>query len=802
MTKQLIKQDNDKKYLSVVSHFAIEMLSLTSESDIVWFLAQDVVAQMGFEDAVIYLYDENRQVLNQVAAYGNKSQDEKTVLCPIEIPLGRGVVGKVALERKAIRIGNTRSFEDYIVDDDERLSELAVPMQVEGQLIGVIDSEHPQTDFFTEQHTKILTAIASMAAIKIEKTRTTDQLQDTVNALEHNVKIQDSLYAIAELVHKSSSLEEFCQSIHQLVGRILNARNFIIALEELEEKTIRFPYCADECDVFIDNKIPLDYTLPSITGYILKHQRALLAQKKDLEKLVDAKEMCVEGTVPEAMLGVHFGQDEIRGVVIVQSYDQEDKYDSSDLQLLQYVANHVYIALKRIKAKAELEFLALHDPLTSLPNRVLLSERVNEAIQLYNQNKIRQLAILFLDLDKFKDINDMHGHHAGDELLVFISSQLKSIMGKNDTLARIGGDEFAVVLQDIESKSAIEEVANKIIKAVYHPFKFEKYVLQTTVSIGVAIYNNETISQEKLFVEADEAMYLAKLKGRNQVFFYDQKYTNKNVHSHKLELEFSDAMFNQDLYLVFQPIVNLSSNTIISAECLIRWNHPTLGEILPSSFINELQRIGKIIELDVYVFKSALKHLKTIHQLTGKKFRLSMNVSAVGFASAYFSSVVEEYKKEYAKELEYLIFEITEQTLLENLNDVKAAMEGYRALGIQIALDDFGTGYSSLSYLHELHFDILKIDRSFMLKKQSSSKSLIILEAVISLARALNMTTTAEGVETKAQLSKINELGCNNGQGYYFSRPFSFESLIEMLNYEAKEPLDSTSSDSVKKVSE
>ena len=766
----------------MVSHFAIEMLSLTSEKEVVWYLARDVVAQMGFVDAVIYLYDESRKVLVQAAAYGNKNPIEYEILDPIEIPIGQGVVGTAAVHKKSIRLGDCRTFPGYIVDDQVRLSELAVPMQVEGQFVGVIDSEHPDADFFTAKHEEILTAIASIAATKLLKTRVVDKLRSTVEQLEYNVKLQDTLFEIAELVYNTGSLKEFYQSVHRCIANITNAHNFLIALEDRLERQIKFPYFVDEHGAHYEEAMAIDSGLPSVSGHILKTQRPLMADQQKIEQLVAQGVILQQGVIPHALLGVPFGDKNLRGVVIVQSYKASDEYSKKDQQLLGFVAKHIHIALKRRQAKSELEFLALHDPLTRLPNRSLFFDRVNHAIKSRERLSSGVGAIMFLDLDKFKPINDSYGHHIGDQLLIKLSSSIAGVLRKSDTIARIGGDEFAILLDNIKGKAEAKRIAHKVLKVVRQPIVLEGIELTLTTSIGITTFEGGEINGEQLLIEADEAMYLAKLQGRNRIFFYDEKMSDRAVHSHKFETEFDKAIEGEDMFLVFQPIVDLSSGQIIAAECLIRWEHPTLGSIFPDSFISELEKSGKIIDLDVYVLRAAYSGLKRFLPLLDKNFRLTLNVSAAGFSSKPFVEAIGEIREQSAELLSFFVFEITEQTLIENIAEAQAHIKQYRDYGVQIALDDFGTGYSSLSYLHRFEFDYLKIDRSFMLSFESSSNTEIIFESIVNLAKSLDIKTAAEGIETKKQLKWMKRLGCDYGQGYFMSSPLpaeEFEGLLQ-----------------------
>ncbi|WP_169726029.1 EAL domain-containing protein [Aestuariibacter salexigens] len=776
----------EQQFLSVVSQFAIDMLSLNTEHDVVWHLAKEVVANLKLVDAVIYLYDENRDVLVQAAAFGDKNPKDEEILAPIEIAIGQGVVGKAAATRKPLRIDDCREFSDYIVDDAVRLSELAVPMLAGEEFVGVIDSEHPERAYFTDKHEQALTAVASIAATKILKTRTIDTLKSTVQELEHNVKLQDTLFEIAELVYNSDSLLAFYQSLQRCINRITYAKNFLIAIEDTDTGVLNCPYYLDEYDVFDDDSSINISEHPSITGYILRTQQALLVNKADIHQMMDEGKFYVEGTMPEALLGVPFGDETMRGVVLVQSYNASDVYKPTDTLLLGFVAKHIHIALKRLQAKAELEFMALHDPLTQLPNRLLFSDRVEHAIKSFERSQTGIIAVMFLDLDKFKAINDNHGHHIGDQMLVHVSAAIDKVMRKSDTFARLGGDEFAILLERINDKEEIRKIGRKIIDAVGQTITIDGRELSTTTSIGVSTYQGLDMTSEQLLIEADEAMYLAKLQGRNRIFFFDEKGGERQTRSHKFDVEFSQALTQQDFKLVFQPIINLHDDQIIAAESLVRWHHPNLGTIYPDAFIDELETNGRIIDLDIYVLRAAIDYLTKFQTLSDSSFRLSINVSGLGFCSQAFYNAVENIADTSPDILPHMIFEITEQGLIENFDDATANMKKFRKLGVKIALDDFGTGYSSLSYLHRLHFDYIKIDRSFMTAKEDDSSSAIIFESIISLANALQIHTTAEGIEEPEQLARVRELGCHFAQGYFIGTPVSADDFIYLLKQGSK----------------
>jgi diguanylate cyclase (GGDEF)-like protein len=772
----------EQKYLDIISTFAVDLLSMNSIDDIIWHAARNVVAKLGFDDVVIYLFDEEKQKLIQAAAFGNKNPKEYEILEPIEIALGEGIVGKVALTFQPVIINDTRLDTGYIVDEEMRLSELAVPMTVDNKLIGVVDSEHIETNFYTQDHLKSVQAIASLIATQISRFEMISQLEQVITKLEYSSEIQDSLFEIAELVFTTENIDDFYQKLHSSIGRLTFTNNFFIGLQSEDKKSLFLPYGVDENDENIKNKtISLESSIPSISGYIIKKNTPLLIYKSQIEEKITSKELYLLGSLPEAWLGVPFGDDKLRGVVVVQSYTNGNIFTQKDKQLLIFVAKHIHNAIERMQTKSQLQFMALHDPLTKLPNRLLFTDRVEQAIVKSKRNDNFLISVLFLDLDHFKQVNDNYGHHVGDQLLIKISSRIKSCIRESDTLCRLGGDEFAILLENIFTEADVVKVAQNIIGAVQQKVTTDNAYINTSISIGATLFAQGEIAAKELLIQADEAMYRAKLSGRNQVVCFGEKESSSYVSSYKLERDFLAAIEKQELYLLYQPVVDLQTDMITSAEALIRWQHSQHGLVAPDVFLPELERVGYLPLLDVYVLDKAMTFLSdNIQQLT-TQFTLNINISGQGFSEPALISRIKYYYQQAPELLRYLCLEITEQTTVDNVQDTQNSIQIYHSMGIQIALDDFGTGYSSLSYMNHFTFNMLKIDRSFINNSNQDKNNTIILEAIIKLSKSLSIKTIAEGIETKAQYNFLKEMGCDKGQGFYMSKPLAESELLSRV---------------------
>jgi len=775
--KQKLLQE--QQHLKIISEFAVNLLSINQLDKILWYLAQEVIAKLGFEDVVIYLADEQQKVLHQQSAYGKKNPSKKTILTPISIAFGQGVVGKAAQTKRPLLIDNTQDCAFYIVDDNARLSELAVPMVINNKVIGVIDSEHSQKNFYTQAHQRTLVAIASIAATKISQTQTISELQQTIEKLEYSSKIQDTLFDIAELIFETDSLTTFYKKLHACIGRLTFANNFYIALTTDDGDYLDVPYFVDEIDDFPNNlTFPLKSDKPSITGYVVNNKKPLLVYEADIKKLIAQKKLYIVGSLPKAWLGVPFENKKIKGIVVVQSYCNNYVFQEKDKQLLIFVAKHIRNAIERMQNKEDMRFLALHDPLTKLPNRLLFTDRIEHAIDKAQREDSQHLAVLFLDLDKFKNVNDTFGHHIGDQLLINVAQTINKCLRKSDTLCRLGGDEFAILIENTKSLNKIKKIAENIITSIQTPLSIENFQIQTSTSIGVAFYQKETVNADALLKQADEAMYSAKLNGRNQIIYYDSNDMGEHCASHRIERDFLQALEEQQLYFEFQPIVDLSDQRIVAAEALIRWQHPQLGLIPPNNFVPELERISFIHHLDQYVLNKALDFLKKFQHQLPENFRLHINISGAGFNASTLLTILQETYTKNASLLSYLCLEITEQSMIDSITKTKLKLDQYTEMGISIALDDFGTGYSSLNYLDKLTFNDLKIDQAFIKDIEDNTDADIILQTIIHLARSLDIKTTAEGIETKQQLEELTLMQCDYGQGYFFSPPVKEKTFL------------------------
>lgn len=439
-------------------------------------------------------------------------------------------------------------------------------------------------------------------------------------------------------------------------------------------------------------------------------------------------------------------------------------------------------------AQAIIQRQATHDSLTGLPNRTLFNDRLEQAMH-HAHRAQHKIALLFIDLDGFKDVNDTQGHHTGDQLLKEVATRLHSCVRETDTVARLGGDEFAIILIDVNSQESIERLLRKILEVVKLPFAFSNEHAYITASVGVTLYPGDATDKDNLLKNADQAMYSAKYLGKNCFKFFTNEMQIAAVEKHQISNDLHSCTVN-DFYLYYQPIVEINSGKIIKAEALLRWNHPQKKNISPDIFIPIAEENGFIFELGEYVFQQAIKDLARWKSLyPTADFQLSINKSPKQFRLS------KHHAERWLKQLKDLnlsgnsiVIEITEGLLLEHTPQVDKELLTLRDAGLEVALDDFGTGYSSLAYLKKFSIDYIKIDKLFISTLAENSDSLILCEAIILMAHKLGMKVIAEGVETRGQRSLLAQAGCDYAQGYLFAKPMPKDEFEKLLKANALLP--------------
>ena len=626
------------------------------------------------------------------------------------------------------------------------------------------------------------------------------RLRSEISDRQRAERFQDVLFRIADLSNTSLSLEAFLAGVHRLLMELVAGRNCQVALYDMNSDMLSFPYCADDFQQVSQTRRPGR----GLVEQVLHSGRPLL-----LDRTPAQLNPTEESTAPPmcSWLGVPlYCGHELLGVLSVHSYQNDVIYSYRDQEVLEFVANNIGTALARVRAmhdlqnayaeleervrertseldavNAQLEFDSLHDPLTKLPNRNYFAKTLRRAWDSYLSGNGARFSVIFIDLDRFKLVNDTLGHLAGDHLLFEAGARIRSCLRHYDFLARLGGDEFAILLFGTETLDGCEMIARRIVSEFERPVILAGREVFSTASVGVVLADRDHYHKaEELLRDADHAMYCTKQQGRQGYTVFNHQLRINQADQLALESELRRALDAEDqLQPFFQPFIDARSGELVGFESLVRWRHPQRGLISPALFLPVAEESGLITRVDRYMINAACRQLRQWLDagLVGSDIALHLNLSSANFHDPELVSWVRSIIEGYQLPAAILHLEITESALIDVPEIAATVMHALHQLGVKLALDDFGTGYSALSYLHRYRFDVLKIDQSFVFDLDRKEESVAIVRAILALAQALGLDVVAEGVETAAQLARLQEMGCAKLQGYYFATPSPAEAI-------------------------
>ena len=700
---------------------------------------------------------------------------------------------------------------------------LGVPMRRDGCVSGaVVVQSYDEPQRYTHEDRALLEFVAQHILTALDRKSAQEQLERRVDertrelqhangVLEAEIvereraeRLQRALFRISELSITAGSIERFYADVHGVIDELLDARNFYIALLSQDGSNLEFPYSVDERDAV---RRPRHLGM-GLTEYVIRTGQALLVDRFGMAQLHDAGQVRGYGAQASCWLGVPLTRSGTPiGVIAVQSYSEDIRFSTSDQELLTFVAQHVDAALARKRAQeylkathAELEFRveactreleqanrelraqigervraqqrlthqARHDHLTGLPNRVFLLDRLDSMmLQMYEPGRL-PFAVMFLDLDRFKLINDSMGHAAGDAMLIEIGRRLRAAVGVEDMVARLGGDEFAIVLESVDGAAVAEAGAARILKKLGRSMWVAGRELFPSASIGIALWQPRYRHADELLRDADAAMYRAKARGRDRSAVFDEEMRAEAMRLLDLEADLRRAIQRDAFEPHFQPIVRLSDGAVVGHEALLRWNHELHGSLPPSEFLRVCEDSGLIEQVDWLLYRRVAAWMGR-----NREGYVSINVSPRHFHADDFAERLLQMVADADVDPGRLRIEITEGALLDDAPRAARILNTLRGKGILALLDDFGTGFSALSYLHRFPIQALKIDQSFIagLSGETHAESLGLVRAILALAGTLGIDTIGEGVETEQQRSLLAGLGCAYGQGFLFGRP-------------------------------
>jgi diguanylate cyclase (GGDEF)-like protein len=460
---------------------------------------------------------------------------------------------------------------------------------------------------------------------------------------------------------------------------------------------------------------------------------------------------------------------------------QENMLTRGTVEFLESIAGSIAVAFEHRHVTAQLhekenklDFLTLHDPLTELPNRTLLGQKLKKIIA-QAQRKGHQGAVLLFDLDRFKTVNDSLGHTQGDRLLREIATRLHKRMDKNDLLARLGGDEFAVVLPQVEDIQQVVRRVEQLMEGLVPVIELSGFELYVTASVGVSIFPGDGSAEDDLLQAAEVAMYRAKQSGRNRYQFYRTEMNERNRELLHLESQLRLALERNEFVVYYQPKIDLRTGEVTGAEALLRWHHPEMGIISPADFIPLAEDTGLIVSIGEWVLRSVCAQNLEWNRMLPASLRVAVNLSARQFMEPDLLEQLDRALRDIGIRSEEVELEITESVAMRSVEESIATMGAMRLRGLNLAIDDFGTGYSSLSYLKRFPIDCLKIDKSFVSNIETDINDAAIVSSIVALAKAMDLRVVAEGIENRNQLRYLQQIGCDEAQGFLLARPMPAE---------------------------
>jgi diguanylate cyclase (GGDEF)-like protein len=696
---------------------------------------------------------------------------------------------------------------------------LGVPMLREGQVRGALVVQSYRDDVrYSPADRTLLSYVGSHILTALDRKFGQDELEKSVRlrtleladanqGLQLEIverqraeRLQAALFQIAQLATADISQGEFYERVHAVVGQLLNALNFFIALLSEASDTLEFPY-------FVDAQLRSHPARPLARGlseYVMRHGKPLMGSTREIEALVATGEveLLEKGTPAVCWLGVPLiVGEEVIGLVAVQSYTASVVYGAADQELLSFVGSQIANSLNRRRSaliqqrafaqleqrvqertqelrreigereriQEQLKHQVMHDALTGLPNRGYLRERLERVLGLLRREPRRHAALLYLDVDRFKVINDSLGHLAGDAMLKEVAARLQACVRDPDLVARLAGDEFAILLEDVAQPETAVKVAQRILTTLGMPMLVAGKEIEPSASIGIAIADAHYQQADEVLRDADVALYRAKAQGRKRFELFDASLQKRAIDVLAMESDLRVALHNDQFEPYFQPIQRLETGEVMGYEALIRWNHPERGLLGPGEFLEIAEDSGSIEAIDWWMFE----HSCTLaaRQL-GDDSYLTINVSPLHFRRPELCQRLRDMLQRTGLAPSRLVLEVTEGSLLDDPEGVRRILAELREDGVGAALDDFGTGYSSLSYLHTFPLRIVKIDRSFVARLGVADRnSDAVVVSILALARALGIEAVAEGIETTAQRDTLLAMGCRYGQGYLLGRP-------------------------------
>ena len=603
------------------------------------------------------------------------------------------------------------------------------------------------------------------------------QLQIAIDNATLHTKIKkdllrtEALYKVSSAMQNNNHFDSYMDSIIEPIREALSSDWAVIYKMNFEQGTIEHVSTA-QLGVEPLETLNFDQLTSGLTGWAIRHQEPVYSPNisEDDRENITVTQMNKSLTMGSAIVIPLMYQNEVYGTLATLNKKDGQGFSSEDIDLLVAVANQASVALAQYELRTAIEHQAFHDTLTGLPNRIHIENSLNSSIKSSKQEQ-SCFATMFLDLDGFKNVNDTLGHDIGDELLKAVAGRLRSNTALGNTLARMGGDEFAVIINNLHQNEKTEAtaIAEKYLSVIQSPFQIGRHTIKVGASIGISFYPDDGEDLSSLLKHADSAMYQAKYNGKNSVCLFTPELAAKVKERMDMENDLRQVIKEGGLELYYQPQVCSRTDKRIGVEALLRWNHPTKGFISPDDFIPISEESKLILDIGKWVIEEACRQNAAWQTEGHEPITMAVNISALQFESPDFMETISSALSQSGLDPSYLELEVTERIVMQDVETIIDRLLALRSIGIKISIDDFGTGYSSLQYLQRLPIDKLKVDRSFINEISSTNKTPI-LDSIFILAQSLGLKTIAEGIETQEQLDYVKSLGCDEVQGYFFSK--------------------------------
>jgi len=708
---------------------------------------------------------------------------------------GQGMAGSAWATKEIQVIDNYNEFSAKMPGYERICQGIAIPIIEDTKVAGVIGITFTNYNIDLVDQIDLVRQFAQLVNIAINNAKLLEAKNKEITRIE-------SLNGLSQTMFRSTDLNAVLKKAAETIIEVVNARR--VSIYEIDSSDALHLRISANRNIDTDHSIMQSSTDENVDeamkeGSVVRwsldnRQMATIPRMvKDeressaVQTFRDQHHLGATVTIPLAHA------DTVWGVLSVMRDRSNEDFSQEDTNLIEVIANQASIILHRHGLLETIHYQAYHDSLTALSNRLSFEHTLNEAVKSSTSNNQR-LAILFIDLDEFKSVNDTLGHAIGDRLLVNVSNRLEHNLKSEDTLARMGGDEFAILIRDIDSDSDAINVSKRLLNCLRSEYDIGGARLTIGASIGISFFPEDGKHANELLKNADIAMYQAKEGGKNNYHCFSQTLARNYQLRIQTEIDLKTAIEKNQLELYYQPKVFADTGKVCGVEALIRWHHPQRGLVSPAEFIPIAEESGLIKTIGEWVLNRACQQGARWHQLGFKELTVAVNISASQFSMQNFIDEVQQAIHQSQLNPEFLELEVTESFVMKDIDSTVGKLRELRKLGIKISIDDFGTGYSSLSYLEKLPVDKLKIDRSFVLATSDNKTTTSIASTVILLAQSLNLQTIAEGVENKQQLDQMRSMGADQIQGFYFSKPTPAEKLprvIRDINAQTIRPIKS-----------